>query len=512
MEISKNNPAENNSLNPELLKISKSICKIKILNKENLLPTFSGFLFKFHVDQEFFYCLVICKDIISANILKRNDIICISYDNELKKLNINFDNKKRYIKSFTDIGFNITVAEILYEDEISTEYFLTITFEKKLKKKLTNAYLYIPQYSNEKKLIFIKGKIKENNNKEFSYLSNEVTQAGFPIILDNDFIIFGINKEPNNNDEKENYGKLIYPVINIIKADIRKKRNTGKYEKGKYIWEDGKYYEGKFKNNLPNGKGIKYYTNGNILYKGDFINGKFEGKGKYFYENKEYYIGQYKDGLANGKGKIYFENGKIQFVGEFIDGYAEGKGKEYSSDGKILYDGYYVGGLIEGKGTEYYLNGKINYEGNYVASLREGFGKYIWENGGYYIGQWRNGFKHGKGIEYYSNGKIVYEGTFVYDKMEGTGKFNFKNGDIYVGQFKNGYATGVGVGHYSNGNRYTGDYVKNNINGYGKYIWEDGEYYIGQWKNNLRHGKGTLYDSDGKIINKGKWLNDEFIG
>ena len=33
---------------------------------------------------------------------------------------------------------------------------------------------------------------------------------------------------------------------------------------GKYIWRDGKYYIGEFKDNIPNGKGIKYYKNGNI--------------------------------------------------------------------------------------------------------------------------------------------------------------------------------------------------------------------------------------------------------
>ena len=30
------------------------------------------------------------------------------------------------------------------------------------------------------------------------------------------------------------------------------------------------------KNNLPNGKRIKYYSNDNILYEGEYFNGKFE--------------------------------------------------------------------------------------------------------------------------------------------------------------------------------------------------------------------------------------------
>ena len=110
---------------------------------------------------------------------------------------------------------------------------------------------------------------------------------------------------------------VIYPIINIIEEDIRKRRNNGKYINGKFIYEDGKYYLGEFKNNLPNGKGIKYYKNGNILYEGDWVNGKQEGKGKVIYENEEYYIGQFKNGLRNGKGKFYYSNGNVEYEGDW---------------------------------------------------------------------------------------------------------------------------------------------------------------------------------------------------
>ena len=38
----------------------------------------------------------------------------------------------------------------------------------------------------------------------------------------------------------------------------------------------------------------------------------------------------------------------------------------------------------------------------------EGKGKYIFEDGDYYIGEWKNGSKHGKGIIYYKSGNILY--------------------------------------------------------------------------------------------------------
>ena len=41
------------------------------------------------------------------------------------------------------------------------------------------------------------------------------------------------------------------------------------------------------------------------------------------------------------------------------------------------------------KRIEYYSNGNIKYEGDYINDKREGIGKYIWEDGKYYIGEWK---------------------------------------------------------------------------------------------------------------------------
>jgi len=42
------------------------------------------------------------------------------------------------------------------------------------------------------------------------------------------------------------------------------------------------------------------------MYEGDFINGEIEGNGKYIFENGNYYIGQFKNDLRNGKGILYY--------------------------------------------------------------------------------------------------------------------------------------------------------------------------------------------------------------
>ena len=65
------------------------------------------------------------------------------------------------------------------------------------------------------------------------------------------------------------------------------------------------------------GKGIAYYKNGNIKFEGDFINDKYEGNGKYIFENGNYYIGEFKNDLKHGKGIIYYKNGNIKYEGDF---------------------------------------------------------------------------------------------------------------------------------------------------------------------------------------------------
>ena len=75
-----------------------------------------------------------------------------------------------------------------------------------------------------------------------------------------------------------------------------------------------------------------YYANGNIMYEGDFVNDKFEGKGKYIWEDGEYYIGQFKNGVrSHGKGEEYYSNGSIKYEGHSIQNNYGGGLQEWQS-------------------------------------------------------------------------------------------------------------------------------------------------------------------------------------
>ena len=81
--------------------------------------------------------------------------------------------------------------------------------------------------------------------------------------------------------------------------------------------------------NFKHGKGKFFGINDNILYEGDFIKDKREGKGKYYYENGEYYDGEFKNDLRNGKGIEYYKNKKVKYDGDFINDMYDGNGKFY---------------------------------------------------------------------------------------------------------------------------------------------------------------------------------------
>ena len=446
-------------------KVSKSICKIQIKTENELkIKKGSGFLLAFDIEnKERFYCLISNEHVIKEELLNNDNDIYFSYDNEFRTANINLNNKERYMKSFKDMGLDITIIEILEEDNISKDYFLYPELEEKKDEEFIDSSIFIPQYPCGNELMNAKGKIKHINKYEFTHLANtDHGSSGSPIFLENSIRVLGIHKEGSIR-RNENYGDFIYPVINIIKKTAKKNRNIDKN-----------------KNILNNNEKVnKYYSNWNalyicltvfipivaiviyyFLYKKKLFNENIVENGKIFFLNEEYYIGQLINELPNGKGKHYYSNGAIKYDGDWINGKYEGKGMYYIND-YIFYIGEFKNGLRHGKGTEYYPNGNITYQGDFINDQFEGFGTYVLENGVYYVGEWKFGLRHGKGTLYYADGKIKYKGDWINDKFDGYGIYYLDNGD--------------------------------------------GQHYQGQFKNGEFHGKGAFYSSDGKIMHEGNF-------
>ena len=313
---------------------------------------------------------------------------------------------------------------------------------------------------------------------------------------------------------------------------------------------------------------IKEYNinNDKLIFEGEYLNGKRNGKGKEYMDTKLIFEGEYLNGKRNGKGKEYDKDGKLKFEGEYLKGrkwlgllydkkdknikyeLINGKGlaKEYNIKSNLIFEGEY----LEGKrfrGKEYYDNGKIKFVGNYYQGRRWNGTAYDlneqilskFENGkGYLIdeyiffpalkfeGEYINGALNGKG-KVYTN-KILFEGEFKNRNRNGKGKeYNF-NGELkFEGEYLYDYKR-RGKAYINKKLEFEGEYLfdkKWNGKGYdenGNIIYElkngngkvkeyhdfiDKLIFEGEYINGKRNGNGKEYDNNGNIIFEGKYLN-----
>ncbi len=125
------------------------------------------------------------------------------------------------------------------------------------------------------------------------------------------------------------------------------KRASGR---GLLVWRAGEgeqRYEGEMRDGHLNGRG-KYVFSLNTSYEGDFKDDDFDGKGV-MVEPGVRYDGAWKAGRKNGRGLLSTMNGD-RYDGDFLDDAMTGKGMLVLSDGR-KYEGALKEGLPEGQGT-----------------------------------------------------------------------------------------------------------------------------------------------------------------
>lgn len=110
--------------------------------------------------------------------------------------------------------------------------------------------------------------------------------------------------------------------------------------------------------NIPNQKGYTGYNdvydkNGDLLYSGYLVDGKFEGYGIIYKNGNKVYEGGFVNGQYDGYGKTYYESGTLSYEGDFKNGKSDGWGKFYYENGSIMYEGDVKDGYRQGWGNTY---------------------------------------------------------------------------------------------------------------------------------------------------------------
>ena len=330
-------------------------------------------------------------------------------------------------------------------------------------------------------------------------------------------------------------------VARFILSDLKEDRKLElvKYDKGLQNFLeinliDYKIYSGNYIEYESKNKGKKYNNKGRLLYEGEFLNCRKNGKGKEYYVDDEKLIfeGEYLNGKRNGKGKEYHhKSGQLIYEGEYKNGEKNGKGIEYHLNNNIMFEGEFINGK-RWNGVVYSENGKQKYE------LKDGKGFVLeYDYGGKWItidkeylqfeGEYLDGVRNGKGKEYDCKGTITFEGEYkegkrwtgrVYD-VDGKKEYDLKDGNGYLvesnylttffeGEIKNGERNGKGKEYGDNYIvEYEGDYVNDKKNGKGKSYHYGGKLkFEGDFKNGEKNGKGKEYDFNGNLIFEGEYL------
>lgn len=107
------------------------------------------------------------------------------------------------------------------------------------------------------------------------------------------------------------------------------------------------------------------------------------------------------------------------------------------------------------------------------------FGTYTLDDGGKYVGEWKEDMSNGQGI------------------------YTFPNGEKYVGEFKDDNFNGQGTYTFPNGEKYVGEFKDDKFNGQGTYTFPDGTTYVGEWKDSkfIENDDYTFLNDESAALN-----------
>ena len=95
--------------------------------------------------------------------------------------------------------------------------------------------------------------------------------------------------------------------------------------------------QGSFKNGKHEGTWVRYWDNGQLMFKGDYKNGEAEGSHERYYDNGQVKAkGDYKNGKEEGPLVSYWDNGQLRSKGDYKDGKQEGYWVGYTKEGSVI--------------------------------------------------------------------------------------------------------------------------------------------------------------------------------
>ncbi len=319
------------------------------------------------------------------------------------------------------------------------------------------------------------------------------------------------------------------PAVDYSKS--KEMERTAKWHNcfGRFVVEIDKNYkndvlEGEWVNGALNGDGTYYFNAGSA--KGDKYIGKYKnfnrhGNGTYLFANGDYWVGEYKDNNPV-KGTFFYTNGD-KYFGELKDGKRHGFGIFTFTDGRVqegvwANDQFVRAEKINLPPVNQQTDVAINEERRRLDADRNSQSKlppcppvdYSKNTHGERIAKWHNCF--GRYVQELNDAYKgdIYEGEFRNGTFNGQGIYTHTDGSKYVGGQKDGKKHGQGSATYANGNKYVGEYKDDKMHGHGTGTFSNGEKYMGEWKDNQYNGQGIYTYANGRV-EEGIWADNKFV-
>ena len=157
-----------------------------------------------------------------------------------------------------------------------------------------------------------------------------------------------------------------------------------------------------------------YNPSNDYIYKGDFKNSLKEGYGEEIFDGYKY-IGEFSDDKKNGQGKIILKNNDV-YKGAFINDKFNGNGIYTWHEINKEYNGNFVDGKMHGIGILKW-RGCMYYKGGFNNGIKDGKAEFGYINGNKFFFDFKNDLPSYKGYMQdinnilseviYSQGKII---------------------------------------------------------------------------------------------------------
>ncbi|MCV9389083.1 toxin-antitoxin system YwqK family antitoxin [Reichenbachiella ulvae] len=214
-----------------------------------------------------------------------------------------------------------------------------------------------------------------------------------------------------------------------------------------------------------------YYETGELLSKGEMVNGQEEGTWIYYYPNGKTQIqGDYKEGREEGTWLYYYEDGSLMKSVGYQHGLFHGLYRHYVPEGQMTDSVYFELGRKSGASLSFYENGQVASEGSYYRGKETGIWKFYHDNGKLSAtGEFKEGSNEGLWKFYTYEGNISQEviydadgakimkdwdrdGRLMVEEGVGSVRYYHANGQLSEqGKIEKGKRSGIWKSYHANG-------------------------------------------------------------